>query len=60
MKAFVDNYLNKFISKKLTVFIISCVFVYTQKILSAEWVNIAMVYIGSQACVDMILQLRKK
>ncbi len=60
MKAFVDKYLNKFISKKLTVFIIACVFVYTNKILSAEWVNIAMVYIGSQAAVDIVQKLRVK
>lgn len=59
MKSFIDRHINKFISKKLTVFIIACVFVGFGKILSSEWVNVAMVYIGSQAAVDMLIALRK-
>tara|TARA_Y100000310_G_C20264735_1_gene615283 strand:+ start:240 stop:422 length:183 start_codon:yes stop_codon:yes gene_type:complete len=60
MKAKIDKFLGKFISKKLTVFIIACVFIYTSKILPSQWVNIAMVYIGSQAAVDMLIALRRK
>ena len=59
MKGFVDKYLNKFISKKLTVFIIATLFICYSKIDPINWVNLSMVYIGSQACVDMIAQLRK-
>ena len=60
MKAFVDKYLNKFVSKKLTVFIIACIFVYLGKISGTEWVNISMMYIGSQAAIDAILALRNR
>ena len=59
MKGFIDKCLNKFISKKLTVFIIATIFVAYQKIDPTNWVNLSMIYIGSQACVDMISQLRK-
>lgn len=58
MKAKLDKILNKFISKKLTVFIIACIFVAMEKIGGDQWVNVAMVYIGSQAAVDMIIKLR--
>lgn len=59
MKAKLDKILNKFISKKLTVFIIATIFVYFSKIDPINWVNLSMVYIGSQACVDIMLALRK-
>jgi len=59
MKAFIDKYVNRFISKKLMVFLIACGFVAMEKIAGEQWVNIAMVYIGSQAAVDMIVSLRK-
>lgn len=59
MKEKIDNILGKFISKKLTVFIIACVFLSTEKLLGEQWINVAMVYIGSQAAVDMLLALRR-
>lgn len=58
MKNRIDNFLNRFISKKLTVFIIATVFVYFAKIDPINWVNLSMVYIGSQAAVDLMKQLR--
>jgi hypothetical protein len=59
MKAKLDKVLNKFVSKKLLVFIIATVFCFFSKIDAINWVNLAMVYIGSQAAVDMLLALRK-
>lgn len=59
MKAKLDQILNKFISKKLTVFIIATVFVALHKIDPINWVNLSMVYIGSQAAIDMMKSLRK-
>ena len=59
MKGFVDKYLNKFISKKLTVFIIATIFVAYKHILPDQWVNIACVYIGCQAVLDAFIALRK-
>ena len=60
MRAKFDKFLNRFISKKLTVFIIACLFIWLGKIEGTQWVNIAIVYIGSQAAVDMMAKLRGK
>ena len=60
MKAKLDKILNSFISKKLTVFLIACIFLALEKIEGIQWVNIAMVYIGSQAAVDIIMKLRNR
>ncbi len=59
MKAKLDKFLNRFISKKLTVFIIATIFIVLHKIDPINWVNLSMVYIGSQAAVDIMKQLRK-
>ncbi|NQY30444.1 MAG: hypothetical protein HRT69_13345 [Flavobacteriaceae bacterium] len=59
MKARIDRFLNRFISKKLTVFLLATLFIYLGKIDPVNWVNLSMVYIGSQAAVDVIKQLRK-
>jgi len=58
MKSKLDNILNRFISKKLTVFIIATVFIYFNKIDAVNWVNLSMIYIGSQAAVDLMKALR--
>lgn len=58
MKAWLDRHLSHFISKKLSVFAIACLFVYLGKITGSEWVDIAMVYIGSQALIDGVAKLR--
>ena len=60
MKPFFDRILKKTMSKKLTVFFIGTVFLFLGKLEAAQWVNVAMVYIGSQAGVDAIIALRKK
>ena len=59
MKAKFDKFISRFISKKLTVFLIATIFVYLGKIMPEQWVNISMVYIGSQAAIDAISKLRK-
>jgi len=58
MKSKLDNILNRFISKKLTVFIIATIFIYFNKIDAVNWVNLSMIYIGSQAAVDLMKALR--
>lgn len=55
----IDKILNKFISKKLFVFIIATIFIIFSKIDPINWINLSMVYIGSQAAVDVIATLRK-
>jgi len=58
MKSKIDSILNRFISKKLTVFIIATIFIYFNKIDAVNWVNLSMIYIGSQAAVDLMKALR--
>jgi hypothetical protein len=57
---FIDKYLNKTISKKLTVFLISCYFAYEGKITGSEWITISTAYIGLVAFTETILKLRDK
>ena len=59
MRAKLDKLLNRFISKKLMVFIIATIFISFSKIDPINWVNLSMVYIGSQAAVDLMKELRK-
>ena len=55
----VDTFLGKLISRKLTVFIIATIFLaLSTKISGEEWVNIAMIYIGTQAVIDAIVKIR--
>lgn len=49
----IDKFLNSWISKKLTVFIIATAFVYLGKINSIDWKDIAMVYIITQGAIDL-------
>ena len=59
IKPLIDKLLGIVISKKLTVFFIATIFIILGKLDSEQWVNISMVYIGSQAAVDLMIQLRK-
>ena len=59
IKPLIDRLLSIVISKKLTVFFIATIFIILGKLDSTQWVNVAMVYIGSQAAVDLMMQLRK-
>mgnify|MGYP003383830870 CR=1 FL=1 len=60
MKAVIDKILSLYISKKLIVFLIATGLVISAKISGAEWINIAIVYIGTQGVIDAIVKLRKK
>jgi len=59
MKAWLDQHLNHFISKKLLVFSVATVAFFTGSLNSELWVQLAMVYVGSQAAVDIVAKLRK-
>ena len=58
MKGKIDKFLGYFVSKKLSVFIVASFFVGFGMIQSAEWVNVAVLYIGGQAVVDAVVSLR--
>jgi hypothetical protein len=60
MRAKIDLLLNSWISKKLMVFAVACFGLFSGALASEEWVNIAMVYLGTQGAIDAIQQLRSK
>jgi hypothetical protein len=53
--AFLDRGLNKLISRKLLVWLVATAGVPMDYITGEEWIQISMVYIGSQAAMDFIL-----
>lgn len=55
----IDTILNKFISRKLIVFIIACIGLFIGNLTSTDWVIIATIYISVQGVTDMILKLKK-
>jgi hypothetical protein len=58
-KAIIDKFLQLTISKKLTVFVIATIFVFLDKISPNDWINIAIIYIGTQGVIDAIIKIRK-
>jgi len=57
---FIDKYLNKAVSKKLTVFLIACYFTYIDKLTGDQWTVIATSYIGIVAFTETVLKLKSK
>jgi hypothetical protein len=53
-----DRLLNKWISRKLLVFIVACVGLFLTKITSGDWVVIATAYIGIQGFTDIVAKLK--
>lgn len=58
-REFIDKHLNKWISRKLIVFIIASIGLFTASITSGDWVIISAVYLGSQTATDIIERLIK-
>lgn len=55
----IDTFLEKLISRKLLVLVITVVFLSIGKVDGAQFVEISMTYIGSQAIVDAAAGFRK-
>ena len=55
---FVDKGLSKFFSRKLFVFLTSTGLMLHGTLASTDWTAIALVYIGSQAAVDIATKWR--
>jgi len=53
MKAFADRHLEKFMSRKLLVWISTTALLLTEYVNSEQWVAIALAYIGSQGIADI-------
>jgi len=63
MKPIIDTILNFTISKKLSVFIIATFLVFAQKLTSEQWIDVALMYIGTQGIIDTfskLIELRRK
>ena len=65
VKAFADRYLERFMSRKLLVWISTTALLLTEYVNSEQWVAIALAYIGSQGIADIAVawksgQLLKK
>jgi hypothetical protein len=50
-----DKYLGRFVSKKLSVLIVGCVFLYLGKLPASDWMALAMVYMAGQSVIDTAL-----
>jgi len=55
----VDIILNKFISRKLMVFTIACIGLFTGNITSTDWVIVATAYVSIQGFTDIILKIKQ-
>ena len=53
IKAFADKHLEKFMSRKLLVWISTTALLLTEYVNSEQWVAIALAYIGSQGIADI-------
>lgn len=53
-KAFLDKVIGRVISRKLTVFIIATFFALTAFLTADQWIDIAKLYIGTQATLDAV------
>ena len=58
MKEKIDVLLSKWLSRKLMVFFVATALTLIGKVQSDDWVDIAIVYIGSEAAIDAVTRLR--
>ena len=59
MKHLIDKILKFTISKKLTVFLIATILIFQAKLTGEQWINLSLMYIGTQGLIDLIIKLRK-
>ena len=53
MKAVIDKAVAKIVSRKFTVFILSTLFLYFDKLSGDQWVAVSLGYIGIQGVADI-------
>ena len=58
-KEFFDKILNKLVSRKLTVFIVSCIGLFTAKIDGDNRIVVASIYIGAEVVTSTVERLFK-
>lgn len=54
-----DTLINKWISRKLFVFLIATLLLWIADLESADWTMIAVVYLGSQTVLDSVVAYNK-
>lgn len=59
MKGRIDNFLDRWTSRKLMVFAIATGLALFGDLQSSDWVTIAVVYIGTQGALDIAERLKK-
>ena len=59
MKAKIDTILKKYVSRKLMVFVVASVGLFSAVLTSSDWVIISAVYISAQGAIDAIAKLRQ-
>jgi hypothetical protein len=57
-KETLDRLLNKWISRKLLVFLVACIGLFFSHITSGDWVIVATAYIGIQGFTDIVSKLK--
>lgn len=57
-KETLDRLLNKWISRKLLVFLVACLGLFMSNITSGDWVIVATAYIGIQGFTDIVAKLK--
>ena len=57
-KAFMDKYVERFISSKFLAWITASGLALYGVLSSSDWTQLTMVYIGSQAAVDLVKSLK--
>jgi len=55
----IDFYLNKWVSRKLTVFVVASVGLFTSVITSTDWVIVATSYIAIEGVTNIVERLMK-
>jgi len=55
----VDLFLNKWISRKLMVFVVACTGLFSGYLISSDWVIIATAYVSIQGFTDIVNKLKR-
>jgi hypothetical protein len=58
VKAKIDLILNKWLSRKLMVFFIATALTLVGQVDSQDWVDVALIYIGTEGAIDFATRLR--
>lgn len=59
MKPLIDKILSFGISKKLMVFLIGTFGLFGGHLTSDQWVNLSLMYIGTQGVIDLWIKIKK-